>query len=563
MTSLSKKPIGVEITDSAIKAIQLEKNGEQAKILKLSEVILAPGIVEQGRIKNEERLIMAFEELFSKAKLGPVIEREIVFGLPENQLYVHTFKIKSHKKKERNNLVLKEIKASIPLEKENLLFSYKMIKKKDKTEVLLIVAIKEAVLEWQGLFKKLNLEIMAFDVKSLAIFRTLFSEETKIPICTISIGATTTDIAIFDKTGLRHSHTINIGGKDFTKAIAKKLQIEFNQAEEKKQEVGLTDKSGQIFKVLDKILKPMIEEIKELLDYFEQTTKQKIKKVILVGGSSKLKRIVDYFNDNLSLIVKKATLGPFKKEMSLEHIESFGLALRNIDKKWAKDISIPIEEYFLSDWEQLTGSSISGFSAFSVSSRKQVKKVQSNKVMLITILIVSMVCLGSAYFYRNKQKNEKEQELMAQIKQYANTQLFDFKVPVIVDPSEYSTEKIRGRIITNIIQEAKDYDAAVLASKIVVTEEIESGEELLPEPINKLVDQDTVIFPIAIKWLAYSEEDASRLFLREVDKINEDNVDYILDKIEKTEIEATQNSNLYYMLGSVTISSSEPIGTES
>ena len=234
MTSLSKKPIGIEVTDSAIKAIQLEKNGEQAKILKLSEVTLAPGIVEQGRVKNEERLIMAFGELFSKAKLGPIAEKEIVFGLPESQLYVHTFEIKSHKKKERNNLVLKEIEASIPLEKENLLFSYKVIKKKDKTEILLIVAIKEAVLEWQRLFQRLNLEVMAFDVKSLAIFRTLLPEETKVPICTISIGATTTDIAIFDKTGLHHSHTINIGGKDFTEAIAQKLQIEFNKAEEKK-----------------------------------------------------------------------------------------------------------------------------------------------------------------------------------------------------------------------------------------------------------------------------------------------------------------------------------------
>ncbi len=408
MISLFKKPIGIDVTDNTIKAVQLEKKGGQTKILGLSQITLVPGIVEQGKIKDEERLMEAFKELFSKAKPSPITGKKIVFGLPESQLYIHTFKLQSHKRKERNNLVLKEIEASIPLEKNNLLFSYKVMnkkkKKKEKTEVLLIATMRETVSGWQKLFQKLNLEVITFDVKSLAIFRALFPEKTEVPVCIINIGATSTDITILNKIGLRHSHTINIGGKDFTKAIAKELQIEFSQAEKKKQEVGLSDKSGRIFTALNKTLEPMIREIKELLDYFKQTIKQEIKKIILIGGSSKLEGVVDYFNNNLGLTVKKATLILSKKEVPQEYIESFGLALRNTNKKWMEDPSIPIEEYFLntSDWEQPTGNSTIDFFTSSLTNRKQAKKIQSNKIILIAILIIGVICLGVVYFYKNR-----------------------------------------------------------------------------------------------------------------------------------------------------------------
>ena len=404
MASPFKKPIGIEVTDSAVKAVQIERKKGQAKILKLNKVALIPGTVERGRIKDEERLMGAFKELFSGTEPDPIIEKGIVFGLPENQLYTHTFKIPSHKKKERDDLVLKEARASIPLEKNDLTFSYRVMnknkKRKEKTEILIVAANKRVVLEWQKLFQKLNLEIIAFDVKPLAIFRVLFPKKIEDTLCIINIGTATTDIAIFNEMGLRHSHTINVGGNNFTEAIAEKLQIEFDEAEKKKEEVGLTGKRNQIFTTLDKILKPMTEEIKELLNYFEQTVKQKIKKIILIGGSSELDGIVDYFNDNLDLTVKKAALGLIKKEMPLEYMESLGLALKNTDKKWIESPSIPIEEYSLSDWEQLSGSSTVGLPM--TSDTKHAKEENSKRGMLITILIIGIICLGAICFYKSR-----------------------------------------------------------------------------------------------------------------------------------------------------------------
>ena len=573
MVSLSKKPIGIEVTDNAIKAFQLEKKGRRAKILKSNQIKLAPGIVERGRIKNKEKLTKAFKELFSKAKPSPITEKKIVFGFPESQLYIHNFELQPHKKRDRNSLVLKEAEASISLSRNELLFSYKIANKKkekgkEKIEILLTATNKATVLEWQKFFKELKLEVIAFDVEPLAIFRTLFPKKIKTPICTIDVGAAATNIAIFNKTGLCYSHTINTGGNDFTEAIAKKLGVEFNQAEEEKLKVGLSDKKSNVFTALDKTLEPMIGEIKELFDYLEKTTKQRVGKIVLLGGSGKLKNINEYFNDNFDLTVKKATLNFSKKEVPLEYIESAGLALRGMSKQWIKDISIPTKDHFLDEinnegvWGQLAGGSMTDFCLPSFTSRTQAKKMRSEKLTLIIVLFIGVLCIFGAYSYRNRQKAKKEQELKSRIGLYMNTQSFDFKIPVAVSSSEYEAERAKGRIIANVVQSAKDYNSAILASEAIVKEELEKGEELSPEPIDKLTDQDTIIFPLTINWLAYSKEGANRLFLEEMDKANKENIDYTLDKIEKKGIEATQNSNLYYITGIITISSSELIKVE-
>jgi len=569
MISLFNKPIGVEVTDNLIKAVQTEKRIGKPKILRLSQITLNPGIVEKGRIKDEEGLMEAFKKLFLEAKPSPITEKKIVFSLAVSQLYTHTFKLPPHKKKERNSLISKEVEANIPLEKDDLVFSYKIVgKDKGAIEILLIAISKAIVLEWQKFFQKLDLEVIAFDLESLAIFRALFPEKTNVPICIIDIDTINTKIAIFNKAGLRYSHAINIGGKNFTETIAEELQIKLSRAEKEKNEIGLTNKNDPVFKALDKILKLIIEELKELFNYFEQTTKQKIKKIILIGRDSQLKGITNYLSDNLGLKVEKATLKLFKKEVPLAHIEAFGLTLKGMSKKWINDPRISAKENLLNKTDnvknggQFTGSSMMDFSLSAAKHRKKAKKAQSNKVILVIVLILGIICLGMAYSYRNKQRAERKQEIESQIEQYANTQSFNFKVPIAVNPSKYTTEKIRGRIITSIIQDAENYNAAVLTSKVSVIEKLESGEQILPEPINKLTDQGSVIFPLIVEWIAYSEEDANRLFLKEVDKINKNNINYILNNIEKTGIEETQDPDLYYIVGTTTISSDELIEIE-
>jgi len=166
--------------------------------------------------------------------------------------------------------------------------------------------------------------------------------------------------------------------------------------------------------------------------------------------------------------------------------------------------------------------------------------------------------VGLAYWYRVHEKTQKEEELKSQIAQYAKTQSFDLKIPVSVDPTEYTPDRVKGRIIENTIEAAGHYDEAMAHSRIAVEKELKEGESLWLTPISP----EQTVFPMIIKWLVYSEKDANELFLKEIDKLNKDKIDYLLNNIEKNNIEATDNPNIFYLLGKVTISLNQLIGVE-
>ena len=574
-----KKSIGIDIADHTIEAVELVKRGTKIEVSNRARAFLKPGIVEAGRIKDEKKLSEAVKEIFSKAKPQPikVKGKPLIFGLPESQVYIYIFELGPHKKKDREDLILKEARTNIPLEEDDLLFSYKVLDTykvldmgKDKKEVLLVAASKKQVLEWQQFFQNLGLEVEIFDIESLATFRGLFNKPPRVPVCLVDIGAATTNIAVFDKRGLRYSRSINIAGDIFTQEIAKALEIKLEKAEEQKIKIGLSDENSQIFPVLIELLEPINKEVKTLLNYFQEKNNQPVQEIILVGGSSKLKGIDIYFKENLELPVKKGKLILPTKTEFLEYIEAVGLALRGLDKKWSqKDPGLqPIKiktdkptknivfKEKLPSLENIEKEEESVFS--SVAKREQKKKLGFKKVLLITILIIGLIVIALAYWYRSYEKAQKEKEIESQIIQYTQTQSFDLKISLAVDSQEYADDRARARIVEDIVETAGHYNEAVAHSRAAVQKELKEGESLWPTPIN--AEQN--VFPMTIKWVVYSEKDADGLFLKEIDKLNKDKIDYMLNNIEKNHLEPTDNPNVFYLTARVTISLNELIKEE-
>ena len=154
----NKKSIGLEIADRTIEIVELKK-GNPVKITNFGRVKLGSGIVERGRIKNEKKLIVAIEEIFNKAKLDPVTQEQIIFGLPESQTYTHVFTL-PHNEIDKEVFIRKEIEENIPLPVNQITYSYKILKHNDEGErVILVASNKETVSEWQNFFEKANLNV--------------------------------------------------------------------------------------------------------------------------------------------------------------------------------------------------------------------------------------------------------------------------------------------------------------------------------------------------------------------------------------------------------------------
>lgn len=545
----------------------LGQAGNKIKVLGLNRVFLDSGIIERGRIKDNIRLAQAIKKVFSAAKPRSIRTKKIILGLPESQLYIQVFDLGKHQKKDRETLAFNRALRIFPLSEQDLILSHKTLSESEAgAKILLVAASRKVVEEWQGFFQKLDITVEFFDVEPLAIFRGLFNKPPESPVGIVDIGAATTNIAIFDKNGLNSSYSIDTAGDALTQEISSCLGVELNAAEQVKVEIGLSDEDNRVFAVLIRVLEGLAKEIKKFFDYFQNRNKKKVSEVILVGGSVKLKGLKEYLETNLDLPVTIGKPVLLNSQVPLEYIEATGLALRGLDGSWLqKDPFLSLRKTMPEKRENLPVVSQQENGGFSMEKeffipRDTSFKSKRKQFVLLLVLAIGLIMVGAGYLYRQAERARAAKQLTSDLLQFTQTQTFDLKIPVAVSPEEYTADRAKARIIEDIIKAAGDYKEAIALSRIAASKKLQESERLWPEPINNLDNPYSIIFPLSIRWLVFSEEEANRLFLDKLNQLNKNRTAYALSNIKKKALSPTTNPNIFYLVAELTVAVNQQIG---
>lgn len=343
MCLFGKKYVGLDIADGSLEVAMVKDAFGRGKVFSLGRTKIEVGIVEKGRIKDSAKLALAIEEVMAKAKPEAIKIKEINFGLPESQTFIRHAYLPVHNHKERQGLIEKELLENIPISKNDLIYSYRVLKEtKEGIEILIVASRKEIVEEWLKFFKSLKLETKNLDIEILATFRDLFTNLPKEPVMVLDIGSTTTLVGIFDEHGLHYEYIINIAGNDFTQTIAKAMDLDFVKAEAEKIKSGLKSHNKKVVGALEIELAKITEEIKQSFVDYKTETGRAVAEIVLVGGSSMLIGLVEYFSKALGLTVEIGKARSVNEKTPLFYIEAIGLALRGIEKHWDRtDPDIP------------------------------------------------------------------------------------------------------------------------------------------------------------------------------------------------------------------------------
>lgn len=564
MFLFAKTSIGVDIADNTIESAQLVRRGKAVQVLSLSRVSLEPGIVKAGRIQDSKQLALSLKKLFREAKPLALKPKKIIFGLPENQVYFCSFELAPHSIRDRELLVLHKVQRAIPLEPDDILFSYKVLREKEKAiEILVTAASREVVEEWQKFFKSQNLETELFDIESLAVFRGLYVNPPQKTVLVADIGSQRTNLSIFDQTGIRYSHTFNLGGESLTQELSKTLKVSPEEAEKKKIVSGIKEQDSKVFLALVAGLEKIVKEIKEIIGYFQNKTQKTIEEAVLVGGTSNLKGIEEYFSANLELPVRVGISALLGSKAPLEYLEAIGLALRDLSQRWKEnDLAIyPLIQ--TKKVKALEGAAIRADFLDLSKKQKTEKRISGfllKKILILAaILVFGLLAVFLGLVYSKHYKSILEQQRKEKVLQFIQTQKIMFKIPVAVSQSEYNIDRVKGRIIEKVIASAGDYQEAVNISRIEAQKMLTEGEKLWKESINKSAADQKPLFPAVIKWLAFIEEDVKTLFLKEVDKLNTKKISYAFNIIEYLNVESIENSNVFLIVCEGSLSLNEPI----
>lgn len=325
--------LGIDIGNSSIKFVQMKKGANGPQLTGLAIEPIPDGAFVDGAI-NDPSLIANTIKQVRKANGLNIDNCATAIAAQNSILRFVPFPVMPDE--ELEIAVRNEAEHYVPYSLEEVNIDYYKLAQMEEEgmgrfHVLLVVAQKEIVNTMEGVFKEAGIPLSTIDIDAIAVLNALESSiavdqgmmddgmdgdmmdssEGEV-LAVISIGARTTNVNILKNGILRFSRPIPIAGNNITSVIQNVFKESFEEAERTKIEEGVLgldgDEGDQEF---DEVVRTTIEElageIRRSFDYFKaQTREPLIHRVILTGGTSKLRNLDVFLTNEFGIDVELA-----------------------------------------------------------------------------------------------------------------------------------------------------------------------------------------------------------------------------------------------------------------
>ncbi len=362
--------IGLEIGSSSFRVAQLRAAGELPMLVNCGLVRVPRGAVVGGEIVDTEVVSYTLSELWRKVGLR---DKRVIVGVGNQKVVIRVIDFPYMEKQELKSALQFQAQDYIPIPVEEVILDYEVIgdytteSGERMLQVILVAAQREMIQNVISAVEGAGLKPEVIDVTAFAIARSLL-HELKPPSLTeeprpaettalINVGAGITSVVIAEESLVKFARVVPLAGDDWTQAVADSLGITFEEGEDLKVRIGLPplvgdrfmdipsellDRAEVVQDVLEREVTRFIGEVKRSFDYYLAQAPVEMKRVIVNGGSAKLKNFVPYLEKALEVEVvfghplEKVQLSPRLSREALEEDElslaiSLGLALRGIE----------------------------------------------------------------------------------------------------------------------------------------------------------------------------------------------------------------------------------------
>jgi type IV pilus assembly protein PilM len=345
--SSKKSHLGIDIGTASIKIIELERGKGGARLLTYGFTEDLREIAKGDWQNDPKYTARVINEICKKAG---VTSRTAVAALPAFSVFSSVLNLANVDQKDLSSAVHWEAKKVIPLPLEEMVLDWKKIEpvdnskeEKNNAKVLLTGAPKTLVKKYVNIFKEAQINLLSLETETFSLIRSLLGND-KNNVMIVEVGMSTTDISVVSQSIPLLSRSIDVGGLTITKAISNNLGVGVERAEQFKYDLGITSiKSDEdiVPKTIVDTISPIINEIKYMMNLFENKNSGKVEKIILSGGSSLLPNFSNYLSKilNINVIIgdpwarisHPVDLKPILNELGPKLSVAIGLAMRDID----------------------------------------------------------------------------------------------------------------------------------------------------------------------------------------------------------------------------------------
>ena len=357
--NLKEKAFGLDISDKSLKIINLKQTDSRFYLDSYGEKKILQGVVEGGIVKSEEALTRSIKEACKGVNGNKLSTKMVIASLPEEKAFLQVIQMPKMNVEDLITAVRYEAVNYIPMPIDQMCLDFKIVKSLsdhlDHTDILLVAFPRDIVQPYVNAIKGAGLTPLALEVESQAIARAVVKNDiSPLPILLIELGATRTSFIIYSGYSVRFTSSIPFSSGQFTEAIAKKINVDKDRAEQLKTEYGLSDRGSEYGKLVFESLAPglgeLVDQVKSHIRYYQThsghehllTDGQGISKIILCGGGANLKGLVEHLNQQLSIPIEignpwvnilkdnPEAIPALAYNESLSYITALGLALRGV-----------------------------------------------------------------------------------------------------------------------------------------------------------------------------------------------------------------------------------------
>ncbi len=356
--------LGIDIGSSSIKIVQLSRKNGHPVLETYGELSLGP---YAGKAVGEatnlplEKTIEAVADLLKEKEVN-ITTRICGVAIPFSSSLMAVMEVPMLPQKELASMVPIEARKYIPVPISEVQLDWYMIPKDksgdvleakkpedpaqpsiEKGEVLIVALHNETINNYKEIINRTALDANFFEIEIFSTMRAVLDDEIQ-PVLIVDMGASTTKLYMVERGILRSSHMINRGSHKITDELSKSLGISMTDAEYLKRDKGFAGEINgiEIKNVMILTLNYIFSEANQFVLAYQKKYNKNVSRIVLVGGGSALKGIVDVAKgifqtevvagDPFGKVVAPAFLEKVLKDTGPEFTVSLGLALRRLQE---------------------------------------------------------------------------------------------------------------------------------------------------------------------------------------------------------------------------------------
>ena len=331
--------MGIDISDDSIHFMELKQKGSHFKIGHYGLEKLPNGVVEDGFIRDNQKLVAALSKI--KSSTGT---RLVKASLPEEKSYLFRTTLPMMKDEEIHSALRFKIEENVPLALSEAVFDHCIIgsDSSEKNLDLSVTVVHKKVVEgYLEALKSAGFSPLELQIESQAMSHAAVPYEDKGVHIVVSMRETKTVLSIVSAGEVQFTSTIHLGNKEIFSALKKNLNMQNDQVENIIE--GKENQNGNdIFLSLVSALSALRDEIEKLVIFWTEHWKdyggaEAVDSIIVSGGDSLLD-FDNYFSRSLN--IKTVVADPWNNvfnvkdavpELSLrealDYLPAIGLAL--------------------------------------------------------------------------------------------------------------------------------------------------------------------------------------------------------------------------------------------